>query len=177
MQCPSCKADLVFDGTYWERYCPKCGLVVEEQMIDWKSGYSFDPADALAAWVAAHGATSPVYLFKNLGSSATMGMAARYEKVEASYMRAYPYFTSMWGAVRMPMHARIDSAIMYRKCARLGLTKGRSTPLVVGAIGLISMPAYMSWRGAAAWLIDMEVDIDRLAACGMLIMKELNLKS
>lgn len=148
-------------------------------MIDPKSGYSFDPEDALASWVAAHGsAVSPIYPFKGLGSSGTAGKAAKYDAAERSYMHAYSeYFLQMWGQLRTPMYARVDAALTYRKCARMGLTKGRPTSVIVAAICFITWPAASSAHGIAMWLYDRDIDIERVTGCFTLITRELNLKS
>ncbi len=145
-----------------------------------KSRDSFEPRDALEKWVAVHGTEiSPVYPFKGEGvSRKAMSKAAKYNKVEKSYWRAYVLcFTPMWSALHTPNYSRVDASLIYRKCAKIGLTKGRPTALMAAAIGFITLPAASSIKGIASWIDDLEIDTERVINCCYLITRELNMAS
>jgi len=132
MRCPKCrKGILVTDASLAELYCQRCGAVVEEKQVDTKDGlFEFADENEQGARKPTRQPTSWLHPYKNLGTERKFRASA----VEESYGRAYGDFQLLWGQLRLPMHVRVYSALLWRRCYREGLTKGRSTPALAAAI-------------------------------------------
>ncbi|MGH9440312.1 MAG: TFIIB-type zinc ribbon-containing protein, partial [Terriglobia bacterium] len=123
MHCPKCRqGTLATDSELAEIYCQRCGTVIEEKIVDLRDGMlEFDDENRLRRTSTSE-VVSWIYPYKSLGSAEF----ASGNKVEDSYRRAYPSFEILWGSLRLPMHVRVYSALVYRKMYRRHITRGRS---------------------------------------------------
>ncbi|HVA83256.1 MAG TPA: TFIIB-type zinc ribbon-containing protein [Candidatus Aquilonibacter sp.] len=114
MRCPKCrKGKLVLDASQAELYCQRCGTVVEEKLADPKTSlFEFDPENVQGARRPTRQPTSWLYPYKDLGT----GRKYRASAVEESYARAVGDFQPIWGQLRLPMHVRVYSALLWRRC-------------------------------------------------------------
>jgi len=138
MRCPKCrKGKLVLDASQAELYCQRCGTVVEEKLADPKTSlFEFDPENVQGARRPTRQPTSWLYPYKDLGT----GRKYRASAVEESYARAVGDFQPIWGQLRLPMHVRVYSALLWRRCYREGITRGRA---VNGMAAAVARAAYL----------------------------------
>ena len=137
MHCSVCgRGTMVLDALLGERYCSTCGLVVEDRDIDsskdlivglddYRNPILREPSSWLAVNKAL-GGKLPDLKLKNI---ATRHLRLPLNKVERSYNSILPFLEIAWNmpvwAGRVPKRAMVHSALLYRKCIRRGITKGR----------------------------------------------------
>ncbi len=128
MQCPACKGTLTARDTHTdETYCSGCGLI-----LDGSLDLSLPPEEIKAPH---HEPTLLTMPWKGLSRGfvpgitkyrlKTHGYESDYDKVERSFDDAHYAFTNICGNLHVDYTARIRIAMLFRKCARNGLTRGR----------------------------------------------------
>lgn len=150
MKCGACgNANVALDLTNGEYYCSKCGLVVEDQVLDFSQVY----LPSAQGTHHAGAATSFVKYDKGLGTliDTKLPVSKRLKglhligtpntNAERSFSRALPILESAWSLLRVPQSVKVHSAILYYKCMEIGITRGRRTEEIVGAIMYIATTA------------------------------------
>lgn len=129
MHCEICKkGELVVDPHTDETYCEACGAVAEEG-IDIYVPYEevLSPHHETLNYALINKGLSELvpegfHLSKDLRAiHANLIM----DPVERSFAEAYPMFTVVCGNLHFGAGAKEEMGILYRKCARNGLTRGR----------------------------------------------------
>ena len=128
MQCPACKGTLSARDPYTdETCCSGCGLILDESLDlslppeEIKNPHH-EPTLLTMPWTGfSSGFVSEVTKY----GSKTHGYESDYDKTERSFADAHYAFTNICGNLRVDYTTRIRIAMLFRKCARNGLTKGR----------------------------------------------------
>lgn len=147
MRCPSCgNADIRKDSALAELYCNRCGHILEELMPD--------VADLVGVRVGEYDTRvfeADDYTLPNKGRSTIMlGMGLRTnpgkmynmvnlsDRVERSFMHALPSLNLVWMRARRERifhrHVVQASAMMYRKCIRAKIVRGRDPDAMALAV-------------------------------------------
>ncbi len=129
MECGGCGKDSVaLDSLAGEYYCKNCGLVAEQEVdysLQWKEGAPTSEPTSFTMVNKGLGTPSPkLKIFK-----ATGGFHLKdepFDKVERSFVDALPILKNIWSVWQVPSYTKERSAVIYRKCIRKGLTKGRN---------------------------------------------------
>ncbi len=150
MQCKGCgDTKITLDENLGEYYCSKCGLVVEDQVLDFSQVYlpSADgkqPSGAVTSFVSYNKGLGTLIdaklpVSKRLKSLHLIGTPTT--KIERSFSRALPILESTWNILRVPKSVKAHSAILYYKCIVNGITQGRKTEEMVSAVVYIACVA------------------------------------
>ncbi len=138
MDCPDCNSDKIYvDWLLGEYYCYDCGLMIEDNIIDFSDiSFIFDENGKLKNYSN----TDPTRPDKGLGAMQPRSMLQRFtedlqrritfrpvENVERSFFAALPALRRVWKSLDLPKGLRVDSAMIYRRCIKKRLTKGRIT--------------------------------------------------
>ncbi len=134
MDCEGCKSrNIRIDDIIGEYWCTDCGLVKEDKIIDYSDISYVYAGDGTSA----HYATSFTMLNKGLGTPMRNLVSALTESLnsiyfggaegnlERSFGAALPSLQKAWDSLKLPADLKNSSAILYRKCIRKKLTKGR----------------------------------------------------
>lgn len=174
MHCPKCKTGIIaVDSMQAELYCQRCGAVIEEQLVDMKDGlFEFDPENAgmrrptreTTSWM------HPYKGFSNLSR-------AKNDLVEESYANAYPTFEILWGALRLPTHVRAYTGLLWRRCYKARLTRGRLIEPLAAAITHIAYTDMGMKRALEEAASAVDADHGTAERYFSMITKALNLKN
>lgn len=171
MQCPSCgNAEITADHSLAELYCAFCGHVLEEQMpfaadlIGVKvSEYDTRVFEAVDHTLPNKGRNTVI---PGMGLSTNPGkmynMINLSDKTERSFSYALPSLNFVWMHARRERifhkHVAQTSAIMYRKCIKAKLVRGRNPDVLALAVFHAAMEAHGYRHDMEASAEDLEID-------------------
>src|SRR5271157_2327914 len=128
MRCRGCRRNgVALDALAGEYYCKYCGLFAEQEIdysMQWKEGAPTSEPTSFTMVNKGLGTVTPnLPAFKQ--PEGFHLMQAPVDNVERSFAEALSILTVIWGVWQVPPYTKERSAMIYRKCIRQGLTKGR----------------------------------------------------
>lgn len=130
---------IITDNILGEYYCEECGLIIEDNMFDLsaytRTSQGVDDAPAPTTkftkvnkglgtiFNITNDLKSLIYTFRRLKQ--IHERRGENNKDERSFDRALPYLKNVWSRLSLPNYVIDSSAIIYRKCIRKGLIRGK----------------------------------------------------
>ncbi|MGC8730372.1 MAG: hypothetical protein ACP5RP_03250 [Candidatus Micrarchaeia archaeon] len=129
MKCNICKiGTLEVDPKTFELYCPVCGVLAEESVDDSLPSYEILSPHHEAVYYALPGKGFVEPLQKGFKFYKVLKNAHHdvfLDKTERSFADSYYAFTSVFGGLRLSNETKEEAGLLYRRCIKKGLTKGR----------------------------------------------------
>lgn len=163
MLCPVCKkGELVVDPQTMERYCPACGNIAEEKLeLSLPNEEITNPHHESTSYALINKGWASIIPddFFLSGALEAIHADSLLDPVERSFAEAYPMFTAVCGNLRFGASAKEEMGILYRKCAKKGLTRGRERFTMMFALAMITCSDMKLNRDIGALAKEFEVSM------------------
>jgi transcription initiation factor TFIIB len=156
IKCPECGAsEILVDNTKGERICSKCGLIIDESMIDIQQDWRAFDAEELEKTARTGAPLTKMRHDKGIGTEigksqaelfrVSAGKRGQYFRIKnwqkrlvSSKDRNFGYAMSelerISSALNLPRNLQEEIGAMYEKALEEGLVKGRSIEAVIGSL-------------------------------------------
>lgn len=174
MECPDCNSSKIYvDWFLGEYYCYDCGLIIEDNIVDFSDkSFAFDSEGNLKGY----GATDLTKADRGLGTSIQEVVSALVkhldstffntpvENVERSFSQAQPVLQKVWSSLNLSSDLKTNSAMLYRKCIRKQMTKGRKTEEMALAVVYVACKRSGMHRDIAKTAKELSISMDTVQA-------------
>jgi transcription initiation factor TFIIIB Brf1 subunit/transcription initiation factor TFIIB len=165
MKCSGCgKADIIADTIDGEYYCPNCGLSFDfmfDYSVPWyKEGGPGYTTTSFTLVNKGFETRVPKNLRLKKGekrlSKSVRRMKFYRDDVEKSFAKVRRIISLVWCKWRLPQYIREESGLLYRKCARAGLTKGRDSYSMSVAVVYAACESHLINRNIEGMIKDLD---------------------